>query len=30
MMLKLLSVLLYCLRWLAWAFHYLIIGLPPR
>lgn len=25
MMLKLLSVLLYCLRWLAWAFHYLII-----
>jgi len=24
-MLKLLSVLLYCLRWLAWAFHYLII-----
>ncbi|ECC5563714.1 conjugal transfer pilus-stabilizing protein TraP [Enterobacter hormaechei] len=25
MMLKLLSVLLYCLRWLAWAFHYLVI-----
>ncbi|EJF5652341.1 conjugal transfer protein TraP [Salmonella enterica] len=25
MMLKLLSVLLYCLRWLAWAFHYLIV-----
>ncbi|UNC52582.1 conjugal transfer protein TraP [Enterobacter huaxiensis] len=25
MMLKLLSVLLYCLRWLAWAFQYLII-----
>lgn len=25
MMLKFLSVLLYCLRWLAWAFHYLIV-----
>lgn len=25
MMLKLLSVLLYCLRWLAWAVHYLVI-----
>ncbi|EAA6923136.1 conjugal transfer protein TraP [Salmonella enterica] len=25
MMLKLLSVLLYRLRWLAWAFHYLIV-----
>lgn len=25
MMLKLLSVLLYCLRWLAWAFQYLIV-----
>lgn len=25
MMLKLLSGLLYCLRWLAWAFHYLIV-----
>ncbi|EMG7890337.1 conjugal transfer protein TraP [Enterobacter hormaechei] len=25
MMLKFLAVLLYCLRWLAWAFHYLIV-----